>query len=185
MCAQDPTDVAALLDRDLRDAGQRAVVLHYARCIADDEYVRMLREAQLRLANHPQVFIIGDAATVMQNNRPLPGVAQVAIQQGRFVGRLLSTQLRSRPVSVAFRYFDCGNMAVVGKNFALLERGPVRMSGAATWLIWALIHVMFLPLLQNRLRVQIQWFWSYVTGQRGSRLIPESNFEPNLGSGHG
>jgi NADH dehydrogenase len=65
-------------------------------------------------------------------------------------------------------------MAVVGKNFAILERGGLRLSGMVTWVLWALLHVMFLPQLQNRVRVQIQWVWTYMTGQRSSRLIPES-----------
>jgi NADH dehydrogenase len=69
--------------------------------------------------------------------------------------------------------WDRGNMAVVGKNFAILERGKLQMSGTLIWILWALIHVMFLPQVQNRLRVQMQWLWSYVTGQRSSRLIPE------------
>ena len=73
-----------------------------------------------------------------------------------------------------FRYFDKGNMAVVGKNFAVLERGRIRTSGFITWLVWVFVHLMFLPQLQNRLRVQRQWFWSYWTGQRSSRLISEA-----------
>jgi NADH dehydrogenase len=103
----------------------------------------------------------------------VPGVAQAAIQQGRYVGRLISGRLKGREPKRPFRYFDKGNMAVVGKNFAILESGHLRMSGFVTWLVWVLLHLMSLPQPQNRLRVQIQWFWSYFTGQRGSRLIPE------------
>jgi NADH:ubiquinone reductase (H+-translocating) len=73
-----------------------------------------------------------------------------------------------------FRYFDKGNMAVIGKNFAILEAGRVRMSGFLTWLIWACINVASLPQLQNRMRVETQWLWSYLTGQRSSRLISEA-----------
>jgi NADH dehydrogenase len=120
------------------------------------------------------VFAVGDVAALTDGKRPLPGVAQVAIQQGRCVGRVISQQLKGRVPRRPFRYFDKGNMAVVGKNFAVLERGRIRMSGFVTWLIWAFIHVMFLPQLQNRLRVQRQWFWSYWTGQRSSRLISEA-----------
>jgi NADH:ubiquinone reductase (H+-translocating) len=116
------------------------------------------------------VFAVGDVATL---KRALPGVAQVAIQQGRYVGQVISRQLKGRMPLRPFRYFDKGNMAVVGKNFAVLQRGRIRLSGFVTWLIWVFIHVMFLPQLQNRLRVQRQWFWSYLTGQRSSRLIPE------------
>jgi NADH dehydrogenase len=133
----------------------------------------------LSLPDHPQVYVIGDAAAVMQDGRPLPGVAQVAIQQGRFVGRSIASCIRNRPNSKPFRYGDRGNMAVVGKNFAILERGSLRLSGPTIWLVWALIHIMFLPQVQNRLRVQMQWIWSYITGQRSSRLIPE----PRAGKG--
>ncbi|TPG50757.1 NAD(P)/FAD-dependent oxidoreductase [Rhodanobacter glycinis] len=128
----------------------------------------------LSLADHPNVFVVGDAAAFIQADRPLPGVAQVAIQQGRYVGKRIAGEIRKRRSdSKPFEYFDRGNMAVVGKNFAVLERGRIRTSGFATWLLWAFLHVMFLPQLQNRLRVQMQWLWSYFSGQRSSRLIPE------------
>ena len=120
------------------------------------------------------VFAVGDVAALSQGGRPLPGVAQVAIQQGRYVGQVISRQLKARVPRRPFRYFDKGTMAVVGKNFAVLERGRIRMSGFLTWLAWVSIHIMFLPQLQNRLRVQRQWFWSYWTGQRSSRLISEA-----------
>jgi NADH dehydrogenase len=110
----------------------------------------------------------------MQDGRPVPGVAQAAIQQGRYVGRLIRERLKGREPRRPFRYFDKGNMAVVGKNFAILEAGHFRMSGFVTWLIWAFIHVASLPQLQNRMRVETQWLWSYLTGQRSSRLIRET-----------
>ncbi len=119
------------------------------------------------------VFVVGDASSVVRDGRPVPGVAQAAIQQGRYVGRLISGQIKGREPKRPFRYFDKGNMAVVGKNFAILESGRLHMSGFVTWLVWAFLHLMSLPQLQNRLRVQSQWFWSYFTGQRSSRLIPE------------
>jgi NADH dehydrogenase len=103
----------------------------------------------------------------------LPGVAQVAIQQGRFVGRLIRSRIEQRPMKQGFHYHDRGNMAVVGRNFAVLQRGKVRASGLFTWFIWAFVHIMSLPQLQNRVRVQTQWLWSYLTEQRSSRLIPE------------
>jgi NADH dehydrogenase len=139
----------------------------------------------LSLANHPEVFVVGDAAAVSQDSHPLPGVAQVAIQEGRFVGRVINAQISGRQVVKSFRYHDRGTMAVVGKNFAVLERGRLRLSGILTWLVWALIHVMFLPQLQNRLRVQTQWLWSYLTGQRSSRLIPEPKPAEGITSGTG
>jgi NADH:ubiquinone reductase (H+-translocating) len=121
----------------------------------------------------PGVFVVGDAASVMQNGHPVPGVAQAAIQEGRYVGRLIAKELRGREVKRPFRYFDKGNMAVVGKNYAVLERGWLRMGGFLTWLVWVFIRILSLPQLQNRPRVQHQCLWSYFTGQRSSRLIPE------------
>jgi NADH dehydrogenase len=119
------------------------------------------------------VYVIGDASSVMSNGRPVPGVAQAAIQQGRYVGRLIARQLKGRAWKRPFHYADKGNMAVVGKNFAILESGFLRTSGFVTFLVWIVLHVLALPQLQNRLRVQTQWLWSYFTGQRSSRLIPE------------
>ena len=111
-----------------------------------------------------------------KNTRDIKDVdarAQAAIQQGRFVGKLIGRQLKGRDWKHPFHYVDKGNMAVVGKNFAILESGFLRTSGFVTWLIWIFLHLMSLPQLQNRMRVQTQWFWSYFTGQRSSRLIPE------------
>ena len=132
----------------------------------------------LNVPDAPWLFVIGDTATVMQNGRPLPGVAQVAIQQGRYVGRLITRLLSGGAAPRPFRYFDKGNMAVIGKNFAIMESGNIRLAGLTAWLIWAFIHLMFLPQLQNRRRVQNQWFWSYFTGERSSRLVSEPKLEP-------
>jgi NADH dehydrogenase len=127
----------------------------------------------LNVPDLPGVFVVGDAASVMQDERPVPGVAQAAIQQGRYVGRLISAQLRGRKPKRPFRYFNKGTIAVVGKNFAVMEVGWFRISGFIAWLAWVFVHLMTLPQLQNRLRVQRQWLWSYFTGQRSSRVISE------------
>ena len=141
--------------------------------VSTDRAGRLPVDPFLVVPGFSDVFAVGDAATLNQSGRPLPGVAQVAIQQGRYVGRLISQQLKGKIAKHPFRYFDKGTMAVVGKNFAVLERGQIRTGGFVTWLVWVFVHVMFLPQLQNRLRVQRQWFWSYWTGQRSSRLISE------------
>ena len=138
-----------------------------------DRAGRALVDPFLKVVAAPGVFVVGDAALVVQNGHPVPGVAQAAIQEGRFVGRLIAMELEGRSVKRPFRYFDKGSMAVVGKNYAVLERGWLRTSGFLTWLVWAFVHILSLPQLQNRLRVQRQWLWSYFTGQRSSRLIPE------------
>ena len=128
----------------------------------------------LNVPDVPWLFVIGDTATVMQDGRPLPGVAQVAIQQGRYVGRLITWLTSGGGTPRPFRYFNKGNMAVIGKNYAIMESGRIRLAGMTAWLIWAFIHLLFLPQLQNRRRVQNQWFWSYFTGQRSSRLVAEA-----------
>jgi NADH:ubiquinone reductase (H+-translocating) len=140
-----------------------------------DRAGRALVDPFLKVVDAPGVFVVGDAASVMQNGHPVPGVAQAAIQEGRYVGRLIAKELKGRKVKRPFHYFDKGNMAVVGKNYAVLERGRLRTSDFLTWLAWAFVHILSLPQLQNRLRVQRQWLWSYFSGQRSSRLIPERN----------
>jgi len=138
-----------------------------------DRAGRALVDPFLKVVNAPGVFVVGDAASLMQDEHPVPGVAQAAIQEGRYVGRLIAKELKGREIKRPFRYFDKGNMAVVGKNYAVLERGWLHTSGFLTWLVWAIVHILSLPQLQNRLRVQRQWIWSYLTGQRSSRVIPE------------
>lgn len=122
----------------------------------------------------PNVFVAGDAARVSQDGGTVPGVAQAAIQQGRFVGHVIANRVKGRQEGRPFRYRNKGSMAVVGKNFAVLEAGYFHSSGFVTWLVWATLHVLALPQLQNRFRVQTQWFWSYLSGQRSSRLISEA-----------
>jgi NADH dehydrogenase len=143
-----------------------------------DRAGRALVDPFLKVVDAPGVFVVGDAASRMQDGHPLPGVAQTAIQEGRYVGRLIAKELKGWKVETPFRYFDKGNMAVVGKNYAVLERGWLRTGGFLTWLVWAFVHILSLPQLQNRLRVQRQWVWSYFTGQRSSRLIPEPSPAP-------
>ena len=138
-----------------------------------DRAGRALVGAFMDIPETPNVFVAGDAATMTQDGHPVPGVAQAAIQQGRFVGHVIANRVRGRKDGRPFRYRNKGNMAVVGKSFAILEAGHFHSSGCLTWWVWVALHVLTLPQLQNRLRVQTQWFWSYLSGQRGSRLISE------------
>jgi NADH dehydrogenase len=139
-----------------------------------DRAGRVVVDPFLKVVDAPGVFVVGDAASVMQTEHPVPGVAQAAIQEGQYVGRLIASELKGQSAKRQFHYCDKGNMAVVGKNYAVLERGRLHTGGFLTYLVWAFVHILSLPQLQNRLRVQRQWLWSYFTGQRSSRLIPES-----------
>ena len=138
-----------------------------------DRAGRVVVAPTLEVPDRPGIFVVGDAAALTQNGRQLPGVAQVAIQQGRYVGRLIADRISGRAPRRPFRYFDKGNMAVVGRNFALLDSRWLRFSGYLAWVIWGMVHLIVLPQTQNRLRVWRQWIWWQITNQRSSRIIPE------------
>jgi len=111
--------------------------------------------------------------------KSLPGVAQVAIQEGRYASRLIARRIAGKPAPPPFRYFDKGNMAVVGKCFAVLESHRVRVSGFPAWLAWAAVHLQFLGQSNLRVSVFLQWVWTYLTGQGGSWLIV-NHYGPEL-----
>jgi NADH dehydrogenase FAD-containing subunit len=131
--------------------------------------VRVQRD--LTVPGHPEIFVVGDTASLDQDGKPLPGVAQVAMQQGRYTGRQIHRNLTGKALAGPFRYFDKGNMAVVGKGFAVLQSGKLHVSGLPAWLAWAAVHLEFLAQSNLRVSVFLQWVWTYLTGQRGSRLI--------------
>jgi NADH:ubiquinone reductase (H+-translocating) len=134
-----------------------------------DHSGRVMVQSDLSVPGHPEIFVVGDTASI--DKYPLPGVAQVAIQEGRYVGKLIHGRLAGDPAPRPFRYFDKGNMAVVGKGFAILETGKLALSGLFAWLAWAAIHIQFLGQGSLRVSVLVQWIWAYLTGQVGSRLI--------------
>jgi len=136
-----------------------------------DRSGRVRIQKDLTVPGHPEIFVIGDTASFDQNGKPLPGVAQVAMQQGRFAAKVIHSRIRGKRPPDSFSYFDKGNMAVVGKGFAVLQSGKVHVSGFGAWLAWVGIHLQFLATSSLRLSVFLQWVWTYFTGQRGSRLI--------------
>jgi NADH dehydrogenase len=129
--------------------------------------------SDLTAQGHPEIFVIGDTASLDQDGRPLPGVAQVAMQQGQYAAKSIFRKVTNKAPLPPFRYFDKGNLAVVGKNFAVLQSGRVKMSGFFAWLVWALIHIQFLAENSLRFSVFFQWAWTYLSGRRGDRLIIE------------
>src|SRR6201998_1368441 len=139
--------------------------------VETDRAGRVRIEKDLTVPGHPEILVVGDTASLDQNGKPLPGVAQVAIQQGRYAGKLIHNRIVGNPPPPPFSYFDKGNMAVVGKGFAVLQSGKVQISGVALWSPWAAVHLQFLATSSLRLSVFLQWVWTYVTGQRGDRLI--------------
>ncbi len=138
-----------------------------------DRAGRVRIRPDLTVQNHPEVFVVGDTASLDQDGRPLPGVAQVAMQQGKYAAKSIFRKVTVKSQLPPFRYFDKGNLAVAGKNFAVLQSGSVKVSGFAAWLVWALIHIQFLGESSLRFSVFLQWAWTYISGKRGDRLIIE------------
>src|SRR5712692_282786 len=139
--------------------------------VETDRAGRVRIQKDLTVPGHPEVFVVGDTASFDQDGKPLPGVAQVAMQQGRYAGKLIRSRIIGKPAPGPFRYFDKGSMAVVGKGFAVLQSGKIHVSGFGAWLTWAAVHLQFLVTSSLRASVFLQWIWTYLTGQRGSRLI--------------
>jgi NADH dehydrogenase len=139
--------------------------------VETDRAGRVRVQPDLRVPGHPEIFVVGDTASLDENGKPLPGVAQVALQQGKYAGKLIHKRIVGGPTPKPFKYFDKGNMAVVGKGFAVLQTGKIHLSGFSAWLAWAAVHLQFLATSSLRLSVFLQWVWTYITGQRGSRLI--------------
>jgi NADH:ubiquinone reductase (H+-translocating) len=134
---------------------------------------RVRVEPDCSVPEHPEIFVIGDTASLDQDGKLLPGVAQVDMQEGNYVGQVIASKENGQPAPPPFRYVDKGNMAVIGRGFAILDSRFAKMSGLPAWLAWAFIHLLFLPAAGNRIRVWTQAMWSFFTRQRSSQLIVE------------
>ena len=136
-----------------------------------DRAGRIMVEANCSIKAHPNIFVIGDLANYShQDGKPLPGVAQVAIQQGKYVANVIEAQLAGQPVPT-FVYKDLGNMATIGRAAAVAELGNVHLDGLIGWLAWLFVHLINLVEFENRVLVLFQWGWSYLTRNRSARLI--------------
>jgi NADH:ubiquinone reductase (H+-translocating) len=156
-----------------------------------DRSGRVLVNGDLSLPQHHEVFVIGDLASLKdEQGNPLPGVAPVAIQQGRAVAKTISGDLHNAPRK-DFRYIDKGSLATIGRAAAVAQFRKLHVSGYFAWLAWLFVHIFFLIGFRNRLIVLIQWAWSYLTYERGARLITgdttlpgwteaEKDLEPHL-----
>jgi NADH dehydrogenase len=142
-----------------------------------DRAGRVLVEPTLAVPGHPHIFVIGDLASLQQDGRPLPGVAQVAIQGGKHAAKNILRAIRSEPL-LPFRYRDYGNVAVIGRGSAVVDVGGVKASGFFAWVFWLFLHIFWLIGFRNRFTVLIEWAWSYITMQRGVRLITGERLAP-------
>lgn len=136
-----------------------------------DRVGRVVVQPDLSIPNYPNIFVIGDLASFShQDNKPLPGIAPVAMQEGEYVAKLIKKRLAGQ-TAPTFRYVETGSLAVIGRNAAVVDLGYVKLSGFLAWLIWVFVHIYYLIEFDNKLIVMIQWAWNYFTRQRGARLI--------------
>jgi NADH dehydrogenase len=141
-----------------------------------DKAGRVVVEPDLTVPGHPEIFVIGDLSNFShQTGKPLPGVAQPAIQEGRYVANAIVTRLRGGKKPPAFHYRDMGNLATIGRAAAVADLNWLRLSGLPAWLIWLFVHLTNIVEFQNRLLVLVQWGWLYITYDRAARLITGKN----------
>lgn len=147
-----------------------------------DRAGRVLVERDLTIPGDPRIYVIGDLAVFLhQTGKPLPGVAPVAMQQGRQAARNILRNMAGQPLEV-FRYRDKGNLAVIGRAAAVADVQGLGISGFLAWLIWCFIHIFFLIGFRNRAIVMFEWAWAYFTFKRGARLITGPLEERSRGS---
>ncbi len=152
-------------------AGVSASPLGRALQVAADRAGRVFVEPDLSIPGHREVFVIGDLASMKDaEGKPLPGVAPVAMQQGKWVSRQIAADIAGN-ARQPFHYFDKGSLATIGRAAAIAQFGKVHISGFIAWLAWLFIHILFLIGFRNRIIVMFQWAWSYLTYERSARLI--------------
>jgi NADH dehydrogenase len=160
-------------------AGVRAAglskVIHERTGVELDRGGRIKVAPDLSIPNHPEIFVVGDTVYFEQGDKPLPGLAPVAMQQGEHAARQIVRRLLNQQSTQPFRYRDRGIMATIGRAAAVVDLRIVRLSGFIAWLIWLFIHLMYLVGFRNRLIVFLQWMWNYLTFHRGARLIVDRN----------
>ncbi|MDK2743416.1 MAG: NAD(P)/FAD-dependent oxidoreductase [Nitrospira sp.] len=152
-------------------AGNRASPLLQTLSVPQDAPGRVKVRPDLTISEDPWIFIIGDAAhCVGADGKPLPGLAPVAMQQGRYVADLIDrdVDLEQRP---PFVYADRGMLATIGRAQAVAQIGPIRASGLLAWILWCIVHIFFLIGFRNRIRVMLEWVWYYLTFKPGARLL--------------
>jgi NADH dehydrogenase len=136
-----------------------------------DRAGRVEVQPDMTLPGYPEVFVLGDLASVrQQNGKPVPGVAPAAIQMGQYAAATILGDLRGEKRK-AFQYRDKGSLATIGRSSAVADVGGVKMTGLVAWFTWLFVHVLFLIGFRNRVQVLWEWFWAYVTFSRGARLI--------------
>jgi NADH:quinone reductase (non-electrogenic) len=141
-----------------------------------DKAGRVKVEPDLSVPGHPEIFAVGDTATiVMPDGKPVPGVGDAAKQAGRHAARVILAQLAGRHEAMLFRYHHAGDLATIGRRAAVIDFGWLQLRGFLAWWVWGIAHIYFLIGVKNRLFVALSWLWIYLTGQRSARLITQGD----------
>ncbi|MBR8831781.1 MAG: NADH dehydrogenase-like protein [Chroococcopsis gigantea SAG 12.99] len=163
-------------------ASKMGEILAKSTGVALDRVGRVMVEPDLSVKDHPDIFVIGDLAHFAhQGDKPLPGIAPVAVQQAQYLAKLLNRKFQGESLP-PFKYNDRGNLAVIGQNAAVVDLGFVKLSGFLAWLIWVWAHIYYLIEFDNKLIVMIQWGWNYFTKGRGARLITGETASAHIGN---
>jgi NADH dehydrogenase len=145
-----------------------------------DRAGRVRVSPDLSVPGHPNIFVVGDLATMVQDGRQIPGVGPAAIQEGKAAAKNILRDLHGKPRK-NFRYFNKGDLAVIGRSRAIADLGWIRFSGRFAWFFWLFVHIMYLVGFRNRIVVFIEWAYAYFTYQAGVRLITDvERYKPPL-----
>jgi NADH dehydrogenase len=177
--ATDPSAVEERLPAQtvLWAAGVAASPLAASLGVPLDRAGRVMPDSTLAVPGHPEILVAGDICALQQDGRQLPGVAQVAKQQGAHAARNVLRAIRGEPPQ-AFRYRDYGSAATIGRGSAVVDIGPVKASGPLAWLFWLFLHIFWLIGFRSRVAVLSEWAWAYITFQRRVRLITGERLWP-------
>jgi NADH:ubiquinone reductase (H+-translocating) len=140
-----------------------------------DNAGRVKASKDLSIPGHPNIFVIGDDACVIQKGKPLPGLAPVAIQEGHYVASVIADQIAGKPYKQAFRYRSRGMLATVGRSYGVVSMGKMRLAGFIAWVMWLSVHIFFLIGYRNRFIVMLQWALAYFSFKRAARVILPDN----------
>ncbi len=161
-------------------AGVKASAIGQQAGLEVDRQGRVMVEPDLSAKGHPNVFVAGDQACFThQTGKPLPGTAPVAMQQGRYLARLIRNEIAGK-ARTPFYFTDKGQMATIGRSRAVVEVGKMKLAGFPAWVIWLVVHIYYLTGFKNRLLVVFQWAWSYLSFRRGARLIVPKEWRFNV-----
>ncbi len=166
-------------DTTIWAAGVKASPAAHWLGVEADRAGRVKVAPDLSVPAHPEIFVIGDTATIVdRKGNPVPGIAPAAKQMGKYVGMLIAARLAGRATDKPFRYMHLGELATIGRRAAVVKLGPLELKGFIGWLFWSVAHIYFLIGLRNRFIVAFNWFWDYLTFQRGARLITDPEAAP-------